>query len=565
MNTRIAKYITSALILSLSLLGINTNLFGQEDKLNKEVQVVRPYEPSISDAFKINLLPKIDDTLKLTPNLNYNITQRPIITNFAITPITPARMLIEPQSDLYNSYIKLGIGNSTSPLFEAYYNSGRSKEFSYGGWLQSHSSFGRIKLDNGKRVDNDFGRTDLNLFGKKILDKSILSASAGFNKHKVTYYGYDIYVPDGTVYDPNSAPKEQHFNQFHANLNYYSSYTDSTHLNYAFETAFNHLSDKFDMQETLLSLSLKMDKFIKDDHFGGELSFRHYMKNSNLDSTNNTIVNLSPWINFYGKQWRALAGTHLIFDANGSRRQSAFYPIGLLSYDIISHYLIPYVEIGGFLEENSYAKISAENPWIIPGKKVNNTSHKFIFTGGIKGNLSTKVSYNVYASYSLIDSMYFFVNANINSSNPIFNRFTVESDNVELTRFLGELTIAPSSKINIFFRAQYDHYTMQKLLKPWHIPDFSALASVRYNLRDKIVLTLDMFSTGKRYVKTSSTTNPTKSLEGLSDINLGIEYRYTKQLSAFLNLNNITSSKYDVWYLYPMYRFNIKVGMTYTF
>jgi hypothetical protein len=547
---------------SLILLGNNINSYGQDDKLIKEVQVVRPYEPSISDAFKINLLPKIDDTLKLSPNLTYNIFQRPITTNFTTTPITSARMLIEPLNDLYNTYVKLGMGNNTSPIFEVYYNNGRSKEFNYGGWFQNHSSFGKIKLDNGRKVDSDFGQTNINIFGKKILDKSILYASAGFNKHKVKYYGYDVYT-DSTI-NPSLSPNEQYFNQFHANLDYYSSHTDSTHLNYALGVGFNHLRDRFDMQETLLKLSVKMDKFTKDEHFGGEFTINQYMKNSNLDSANNTIVNIAPWINLYGKQWRALAGTRIVYDGNSSGNQTMFYPLASLSFDIISHYLIPYVEIGGFLEENSYSKISEENPWIIPGKKIFNTSHKFIFTGGIKGNLSTKVSYNVYSSYSLVDSMYFFVNANLSNDNPTFNRFSVKSDNVELTRILGELTIAPTSKINFFFRAEYDRYNMQKLLKPWHKPDYTALGSVRYNLRDKIVFTLDLYTSGKRYVETTDPTKP-KSLKGLSDINLGIEYRYNKKLSGFLNFNNITASKYNIWYLYPMYRFNVKAGLTYAF
>jgi hypothetical protein len=317
------------------------------------------------------------------------------------------------------------------------------------------------------------------------------------------------------------------------------------------------------MQETLLALSIKMDKFKEQERFGGEFSINHYMKNSNLDSANNTIIRVSPFINLYGKQWRALIGTNLIIDANASGKQSSFYPMATLSYDVIDHYLIPYVEINGYLEENSYSKITAENPWIIPGKKVFNTSHKFILTGGIKGNMSTKVSYSVYARYSLIDSMYFFTNTNLVASNPLFNRFTVESDNAELTTILGELTIAPSSKINLFFRAQYDSYRLAKLAKPWHKPDFTALASIHYNLKDKIVLTLDMFSTGKRYVQLPD--KSAKSLEGISDINFGIEYRYNKKLSGFLNLNNLTSSKYELWYLYPMYRFNFKLGLTYSF
>jgi len=564
MNTKNIKYLLSALMLSLLLITISNSLYGQEDKLNKEVQVVRPYEPSISDAFKINLLPQISDTAKLTPTLNYNINQRPFSTNFTVTPISPAKMLIEPLSDLSNTYIRVGLGPTISPLLEVYYNSGRNKEFNYGGWFQSHSDIGKVKLKNGDRVDCDFGRTNFKIFGKKILKKSILSADAGFSKHKVTYYGYDVDATSGTL-ETDTTPSVQHFNQVYTNLRYSSSYTDSTHLNYVGEIGFSHYKDRFDMQETFLNISVKMDKFTNGERFGGEFQVHHYMKNSNLDSANNTLVTLAPWINFFGKQWRALAGAKIVFDKDASGSHSTMYPIGLLSYDIISHYLIPYIEIGGYMEENSYQKISEENPWILPGKKVYNTSHKLILTGGIKGNLSTKVSYILYANYSIIDSMYFFVNTSTYGLNPLNNRFTVESDNVELTKFLGELTIAPSSKINFFFRAEYDSYKMNKLAKPWHKPDFSALGSIRYNLRDKIVLNLDIFSTGKRYVKVSDTSNKIKSLEGITDINLGVEYRYNKKISGFLNLNNITSAKQDIYYLYPMYRFNVKLGLTYIF
>ena len=561
MHKRKIKYTLELVLVSILLINLQLISVGQEDKLNKEVQVVRPYEPSISDAFKINTQPKIDDTLKFNTNFTYNIIQRPIIANYNVIPITPARMLPEELPTLQNTYIKLGFGNHYSPIFDVFFQNGRSNEYSFGGWVQHHSAFGDIKLNNNNQVDANYGNTEINLFGKKILKNSILSGAAGFNNHKMNYYGYDF---KATTINPKDAPKEQKYNSFDANVKYESSYKDSTHLNYLFNTGFDHLGDNFDMQENLLFLSLRMDKFQKGgEHFGGEFPLKNYMKNSNLDSVNNTIVSLSPWINLFGKQWRALAGISLVFDKNGPNSQSYFYPKGLLSYDIISHYFIPYVEIGGYLEENSYAKITSENPWVLPGLNTSNTNHKLILTGGIKGNLSTKVSYNLYANYSLIDSMHFFVNANLNSTNPLYNRFGVETDNVALTTFLGELTIAPSPKLNFFFRAQYDSYSMHNIEKPWHKPDYQGMASVRYSIQDKILVKLDFFGSGKRPVRLAD--NTTTSLKGLADLNLGIEYRYNSKLSAFLNLNNLTSKKYDLWYLYPMYRFNMNMGLTYSF
>jgi len=56
-----------------------------------------------------------------------------------------------------------------------------------------------------------------------------------------------------------------------------------------------------------------------------------------------------------------------------------------------------------------------------------------------------------------------------------------------------------------------------------------------------------------------------KNMKGLVDVNLGLEYRYTKFLSAFLNLNNLAAQRYQRWYAYPTQKFNLLGGLTYTF
>ncbi len=537
------------------------SLFGQDDNLKKEVYVVRPYEPSISDAFKINLLPKIEDTLKIVPNITYTITQRPINTFFSVNPITPAKMLPEPKTDLLSSYIKLGFGNYTSPLAEIYFNNKRSKEYSYGAWLMHNSSFGKIKLNNGNKVDSDLGKTDLAIFGKRIFEKSVLSAQADFENRFVSYYGY----PKTISYNPGDKPYTQKYNSFGSSISYYSTHTDSTHVNYHFLAGFNHFADDFDMAQSLIKSSFSINKFLKSEHFGGDITFKHYMNNSSLDTANNTIITISPWINLFGKQWRVLAGVTYLYDAYSTSKQPFFYPKGLISYDIISHYFIPYVEIDGYLEENPYSKISMENPWIAPGTKVWNTSHKLILKGGIKGNFSSRVSYNVFASYSLVDSMYFFVNYSIDPANPLLNRFKVVSDNMVHKKVFGEIAYEVDEKITLIMKADFNSYTLNNLEKPWHLPDYNAFALLKYNVKNKFIFDFEFYLSGKRYVQTFNPAEPVKKLEGLLDLNIGAEYRYTKRFSVFINLNNITSSKYDLWYLYPMQQFNAKVGLTYSF
>ncbi len=48
-------------------------------------------------------------------------------------------------------------------------------------------------------------------------------------------------------------------------------------------------------------------------------------------------------------------------------------------------------------------------------------------------------------------------------------------------------------------------------------------------------------------------------------MNLGAEYRYTKLLGMFVQLNNIFNVRYERFKNYPTQRFNVMAGVSYTF
>lgn len=533
-----------------------------QDNLTKEVQVVKPYEPSISDAFKINLMPQIEDTIKLTPTFTYNLALRPVTSDFPVNPIPAARMVAEPLAKVYRSYIKAGFGNYASPLAEIYFSNTRSKNWQYGALVKHHSSFGDIKLDNGEKIDGGFTRTSVNAQGKRIFEHSVLAARGGFSYFNYNFYGIDTSAIPNQIQLPID-PDQQSQRLVDVGISYYSTHSDSTHLNYRFSSGFNNFADKYSMEQNSFRLRASMNRFFKIERVGADIDFVHHMKNELLDSANNTIFRLTPWLGLFGKQWRVRVGLSFAYDANAAGNDSHFYPLGELSYDIVSHYVIPYVQFGGYLEENHYEKLINENPWIKPGLDAWNTSHKFIMLGGVKGNLSSRIAYNLCASFSLIDSMYFYVNNQHEQGGFLNNRFDVDFDNVQHKRFLGELTIAPTSKINIFLQAEYNLYTLDNLLKPWHKPNYIGRALLSYNIQDKIILKSGFYVEGKRSIQSLNGTP--FELDGLIDLNLGVEYRYNSRVSAFLDLNNLTNHRYHLWYLYPMQRFNMKAGLTYSF
>ena len=203
----------------------------------------------------------------LESNFTYSILQRPINTYFTPTPISAARMVSEPLSELYSTFVKVGFGTNSLPLVEAYYNSKRNNNFTYGAWFHHNTGIGKVKLDNDKKVDAKNGNTEILLFGKRMFTDKIFQGDLSYNNTLKSFYGYDT---DNALVNPTS--DKQKVNRLNANLEFTTTYKDSSHLNYKINTEFGHLSDKYDMQENKIKASLAMNKYTKQEQFGGKIS-----------------------------------------------------------------------------------------------------------------------------------------------------------------------------------------------------------------------------------------------------------------------------------------------------
>ena len=54
-------------------------------------------------------------------------------------------------------------------------------------------------------------------------------------------------------------------------------------------------------------------------------------------------------------------------------------------------------------------------------------------------------------------------------------------------------------------------------------------------------------------------------IPGIVDANIGFEYKYSKRLNAFANVNNFLNKQYRRWNQYPNYGINFMAGINYSF
>jgi hypothetical protein len=537
-------------------------------EINKEVYVVKPYEPTLSDATKINVMPVPEEVETPIPSFSYKITPAPIETRFELTPIKPAKMVTTALPKIYKSYIKIGVGNYITPMAEFNISNLHSKEYSMGAFLYHKSSYSNVTLENLDKVPGGYSITNLNLYGKKFFPDLTVTGNITLDNDGFNYYGYNVRLPFETPPPMNRDDIHQSVILLGAEAGLHSNYSDSSHLNYHAGIGYKYLADKTDDRENLLLIDASFSKRIET--FMGGIDFRiHYFKpDTRMDSTGNTQISISPTISKRSHDWRFLVGFEGLYD---TKDVSRFYlhPKGLLEFTVIEKIMIPFVGVGGEMETNHYQKILHDNHFITPGLKVLNTNYKFSAFAGAKGSITPQLAFRADVTYSAVDNMFFFVNDTTavypNTTDTIQNTFIVEYDDIDLVQYHGELAFESPANWNVKADFTYYSYSTFKQDKPWQKPKYELDLNATYVLKEKFLIRGGFVLLGKRFAKTSRTLDPEGFIElkPMLDINLGITYTYSKVFSVFLDIYNVTNRAHLIWNQYPSQGLNCMIGFSY--
>ncbi len=518
------------------------------------------FEPTIKDAVMLADLPEIKDTVKKISNINYGIQSNPLVSKYEVIPIDAAKMQNEPLAKLYRSLLKVGFGTYTTPYGEIWINSLRTRDVAYGVHYKHLSSTSHLK-DVGYSGYSD---NEAEIFAKKFYKKHTLMGEFNYKRNVTHFYGYDT--------TENKLTKDftlQRYQLFEPIIKVQSHYTDSTKINHAIKFGYYNLTDNYNIAENNIKLNTLFNTYINKERLFVALDVDYFNHKIPNDTFNDVIVKLNPYFDAHGKKWKADLGLSAVIDAFSTQGATKFYFYPQLNaqFDVYESIIIPYAGINGNLQKNSLRSLSNENPFIGSTINYRNTNTKFNVFGGLKGNLSSNTSYDAKASYSMVDSMHFFV-IDYSDSTTLDNKYKVVYDNTNVFSVGGQVKYQYKEKIHFIAKGNYYNYKTKNLTRAYHRPDFDLTFSTIYNLKSKFIIKADVFVIGNQVALTEVlynggyTTQP-KLLKGIGDINLGVEYRYTKMLSFFAKFNNIANTRYYRWEKYPSQRFNLMIGLTF--
>ena len=547
------------------------------DTINTEVvNVVKPYTPKISDAFKLKEIPSLDDEVTATKKeIKYNIFSIPVASTFTPSKGKAADVDKAKKVKLYDNFASFGVGTYTSFLGEVYLNHAINRSESVGGYVSHHSSQGGVE---NLLLDDDFSNTKLNVnYSRKSRDHS-WNVDAGYQHQVFNWYGLPQPLFDQVLAD-NINPQHKFFTfDFGGEIKFENKIINSGSMR------FRRFADDEDSGENRFVVKTNFDIPLRNGKLNTSVKF-DYLKGT-FDRSffsddefkyGNFQIGVMPSYQIIEDDLTINLGisAYYLNDTESGKNKFFIYPKVTASYRLVDEILITYGGIEGDLIQNSYYDFAKQNPFVSPTLFIMPTDQQYNAYIGLKGKLSNNMSYNIRGNYigenntALIKTNPVLVDNDTHYQNG--NSFGVVYDDVTTFSLFGEINVDVNRNFNLGIKAEYFTHSADVEEEAWNKPDFEASLFMDFQIDEHWFAGTSLFYTGERkdqldIIDPFLPISPsTIILESYFDANAHLGYRINDEWTAYIKANNIANQDYQRWLNYPVQGIQFLAGITYKF
>ncbi|MEO0527071.1 MAG: TonB-dependent receptor [Bacteroidota bacterium] len=570
------------------ILGLFHWSMGQEkDDIGTEtVTVVRPYSPTVSDAFKVKSVPNLNDSIVLQKKkINYSIFSVPVASTFTPAKGKASAVKKAPPPVLYNSYASVGLGNFNNALVDFYtsrdLNRGEDKIVV---GFNHHSSRGDI---DDTVLDTDFYNSKLEAsYAKRDRDMD-WGADIALQHQLYNWYGIPLGVFDEETI--NGIDEQQ--NYFNAQAAAHINLEDSPFK--SGKLLLRRFWDSAESGENRVILEPTFELPITDEMvtLKGKLDYVNgNFENAVLNNTANQSgmdysqiqAGITPSLLILRDDLTINLGASLVYGSDTENSDSNFYifPAITASYRLVDETVIAYGGIEGELRQNSYYDFVQDNPYVSPTLQIEPTDQQYDAYVGLKGKLLPNLSYNLKGSYKAENRKPLFLlnpeNLFRNDENGYFygNSFQIFYDDVKTLGFFGELNVDVNRNFTLGINAEFYSFNTETNNPAWNLPEVKGSLFMDYQIGEKWFLGANLFYVGEREdviqqitqnIDPAPFTVDAVNLDSFFDANAHVGYRLNEQLSIFVKASNIANNDYQRWANFRVQSFQALAGITYKF
>jgi hypothetical protein len=574
-------------LLLFSQLSFSQDKKDKNDNIGTEVvNVVKPYTPTISDAFKVKEVPVIttDESAK-KETVKYSILPFPVASTFSPSKGNAQGVEKSKQERLFKNYATFGIGNYGALNAELYVNEDLNNNEYIGGMFRHNSSQGGIKEIT---LDDFYYDTKIDLIYGSNEQEMAWNIKLGYQNQIYNWYGLPADFGNTLTLQEsmalvNGINPQQSYNTITAggSLVFEEAFVkdvklELTHFSDAFSSAENRFllapTFKFDV----LDEAIKTKVFV--DYVDG--SFKKDYLGTNTADIKYGFTNFGIVPSFVMKRddWTIDIGAGLVYSMGRDNSSNKFYvyPSVSASYNVVGDLMIFYTNAIGNLGQNTYKDFVDGNPFVSPTLNIKPTNELYDVNAGLKGKLASTVSYDIKASYIYDENKALFKSNDYNekdtNANYAFgNSFQVIYDDMKTIRLYGEIKADLAKGVTVEADATINSYSNKIQGEAWNLPELQLNSKVDFMVTEKWFAGINLFYVGERKDQQLNTdivyvTAPGPiTLDGYFDLNANIRYKHNERFTAFLKANNIMNNGYQKWLNYPVQGFQVMVGGNYKF
>ncbi|MEP7279540.1 MAG: hypothetical protein ABI813_12900 [Bacteroidota bacterium] len=552
MNMHLYKKIFFLLPAGLFLAGAS---FAQDTTVKKRtIDITSSFKPVLREAVKINFsaaAPVVDSS---RPALTYTIPQQNLLLGYLPAPLKPVALQIDSVNAWkYSNYIKVGVGNIHIPYAQAGFSFGDGQHSFFNVFAKGYTSKGKLPFQKNNYTAVSAAGT------VRTAGNLEWNGGLGFKSEDYFFYGYN---PTTLVFTKEQL--RQRFQSYEAKLSLRNMEPTEFGLIYNPNVKIgvfggNNFTGKATETNTLLNLP-----FTKS--FGETFSFNlgltadltHY-KPVAANAIQNNLYYVAPAVHVKTENFSLTAGVSPAWD------NKLFHLLPNIMADIVTNDQNFTLQLGwiGYYDKGSYQRFAGINPWITEPVSLMNTRAQELYAG-IKGSLLDHISYSAKIGAIQYRNMALFVNDSTDGKT--FN--TVYSPSLQAIKMHGEIAWTQGEDLNWTNSLTIIRYSNVKgQLAPWGLSPLEVTSSLRWQMFKDFFLKGDLYGYGGAPYQSKLAPNIYKDVRGQSgvDVDAGVEFKVTKALNLWLQMNNIFNDKYQRWHQYPVYGFNILGGIVFTF
>jgi len=552
--------------------------------------ITKQYSPTVNDAFKIKSKPDVSKEIERPEReLSYPLISVPVASTFQPAKGRAASLRrSQDQMDLYDHYVRVGLGNYTNLLGDYIGNFKLNNKQTLGIDFSHFSSQGGI---DEAFFDDAFARNELMVDFESDEGSWLWKTNAGVEHFYHNYYGEPIFQEEGFQFNPSFTPTQNYFGfNFGATADLYDSFLDNLNLNY------HYFSDDFDASEHQFQMTSNfhfnlggknIHNTIGLSYLSGEFSATNngfaYGQELPFESNYGQLISsYAPSVFIEEDRFTLRAGAEVVFfnDAERSESELYIYPKVEANYRVIPDNLIAFAGVDGGLDQNSFRDFVHVNPFVSSTLNILPTHRQYESYVGIKGS-SGQLSYTTRLSYKNEDARALF--RNNFGPNPLLlqqaeqirsfeagNSFGVVYDDLQTFAFDVEANYDITKEFNLGLTFNYSVYDTDQQEEAWNLPNLYTSVIGTYQFNQKWTLGASLFYVGERkdfefFETLEGVNSETVSVEDFVDFSLNVQYRINNQLSLFVMGNNLVGGNYERWNNYQVQGLQILGGVSYQF